>query len=425
MNNLFQKGSLFRNISVLISGTVLAQLIPVLLQPVLKRIFEPEDFGVFDLYLKILGILFVIYAMKYDMGVVLPKNRIKAIGLLVLSIVFSLLFTLVSLLIVIVFEEPLTILLGIQSKYSFVLYLLPFSTLFFSLFNAFNYLLIRDKRFFSSAMNKVSRRSVEGGVQVGMGLNGAVKMYGLFVGDIIGNFAYFVAAYYQGFRGFKFNKRFFNYRFLKALAGEYSDLPKYNILPELLNAGFLAALSFLVLSKFDIRELGFLELTQRILAIPSAFIAYSAGQVLLQRLTEMVNNKQPISKEVYHILYLLLALTVPFVLLIMLFAEPLFGFVFGELWTVSGTYAKYLVLFYAIAFLVSPLSQVLISLQEFKVNAMWKIGRFIVVLPLFFIELGDIKTYLLSYVLLGGGAYVAYLYIILSYVNKYDKSVSR
>jgi O-antigen/teichoic acid export membrane protein len=396
----------------------------VLLQPILKRIFEPEDFGVFDVYLKILGILFVIYAMKYDMGVVLPKNRVKALGLLVLSIIFSVFFTAISILIVFVFENSLIELLGIQAKYSFVLYLLPFSTLFFSLYNTFNYLLIRDKRFVSSAMNKLSRRGVEGGIQIGMGLNGGIKMYGLFVGDIIGNFAYFISAYYQSFRGFKFEKRLFNYQFLKSLAKEYSDLPKYNIIPELLNAGFFAALSFLVLSKFDVRELGFMELTQRILAIPSAFVAYSVGQVLLQRLTEMVNNKQKISEEVHNILYLLLGLTVPFVLITLLFAESIFSFVFGELWIVSGTYAKYLVLFYAIAFLVSPLSQVLISLQEFKINAMWKIGRFVVVLPLFFIELGEIKTYLLSYAILGGVSYIAYLYIILSYANKYDKSIN-
>ncbi len=424
MGNLLQKGSLFRDVSVLVSGTVLAQLIPVLLQPVLKRIFEPEDFGAFDLYLKILGILFVIYAMKYDMGVVLPKNRVKALGLLVLSIVFSFFFTLVSILVVVLFKHPLIVLLGIQPEYSFILYLLPFSTLFFSLFNTFNYLLIRDKKFVASAKNKVIRRSVEGSVQIGMGLTGGTKLFGLFVGDILGNFAYFVAAYYQSFRGFKFEKRFFNYRFLKSLAKEYSDLPKYNIVPELLNAGFFAALSFLVLSRFDIRELGFMELTQRILAIPSAFISYSIGQVLLQRLTEMINKRQKIGKEVYHILYLLLGMTVPFVLLILFFAEPLFSFVFGKIWIVSGTYAKYLVLFYAVAFLVSPLSQVLISLQEFKVNAMWKIGRFMVVLPLFFISLDNIKTYLLSYAILGGGAYIAYLYIILSHTNKYDKSLN-
>ncbi len=425
MSPLFKKDSLLKNASILVSGTIIAQLIPVLMQPVLKRIFEPEDFGVFDIYLKTLGILFVIFAMKYDMGIILPKNRVKALALLVISVAFSLFFTLFFTLLVFIFEEHIIALLHIDKSYSFVLYILPFSTLFFSLYNAFNYLLIRNKQFFSSSLNKVSRRSIEGGVQLGIGLSGSIKHYGLFVGDIIGNMVYFLAAYWQSFKGFKIEPRLFRYSFLKSVAKEYRELPIYNIIPELLNTGFFAALSFLVLSKYDIREVGFMELTQRILAIPSAFIAYSIGQVVLQKTTEMINSKQRIKKEISQVIYLLTVLAVPFIIIIFFFAEPLFSFFFGERWAISGTYSKYLVFFYAIAFVVSPLSQILIALQEFKVNALWKIGRFFIILPLFFITLKNIDNYLISYSVLGIISYIAYFIIILFYANKYDKSLNK
>jgi len=101
---LFRKDSLSRNISVLVSGTVLAQVVPIALQPVLKRIYTPEDFGVLDIYLKTLGILFVVFALKYDMGVVLPKNRVKALMILSLSVMSALTFCLISLLILFLFE---------------------------------------------------------------------------------------------------------------------------------------------------------------------------------------------------------------------------------------------------------------------------------------------------------------------------------
>lgn len=421
---MFKKDSLIKNVTVLVTGTVIAQVIPVALQPVLKRLFTPEDFGVFDIYLKTLGILFVIFALKYDMAVVLPKNRIKALLILSLSVLSAFTFTLISFILLLIFEPQILNLLHFPIKYRYALYILPFSTLFFSLFNTFNYLLIRDKKFYASSLNKVNRRGVEGATQVSLAFAPSIKTFGLFIGDFIGNIIYFLSAYYQSFKGFKIDKRFFKISLLKSVAKEYSDLPKYNIIPELLNTGFFAALSFLVLAKFDIKEVGYMELTQRILAIPSAFIAYSIGQVLLQKITEMVNNKEKITREIKKIFFLLLAMAVPFVILILLFATPIFSFAFGKEWAISGVYSKYLVVFYALGFLISPLSQVLISLQKFKINALWKIARFVIVLPLFFINFEIIDTYLISYSILGVISYVFYLIIIFYQANKYEKSIN-
>ncbi len=418
-----KKDSLIKNISLLVSGTVIAQLIPILLQPVLKRLFTPEDFGVFDIYIKVLGILFVIFAFKYDMAIILPKNRVKALLLLTLSTVFSIFFTVLCLFIVFFFKEDIMVFLKMDSSYSIVLYILPLSVLFFSLYNALNYLLIRDKKFVASSINKISKRSSEGSLQVGSSYIGSIKIYGLVIGDVIGNLFAFIAAYYQSFKTLKIEKRLFNFRLLRHIAKEYSDLPKYNIIPDLLNAGFLAAVSFVVLAQFDLVELGYMELTQRMLAIPSAFIAYSVGQVLLQRITEMVNNKEKIMPQIWRILFLLSSMVIPFVLIILFFAEPIFSIVFGDEWTISGTYSKYLVLFYAAAFLVSPLSQVLISLKKFKANAMWKIGRFFLLIPLFLTTYETVEKYLISYAIIGGFSYIVYFIIVMFYAKKYDDAL--
>ena len=424
MNMQFlKKDSLLKNISLLVSGTVMAQLIPIMLQPILKRIFTPEDFGVFEVYLKLLGILVVVFAFKYEMAIILPKNRVKALLLLTLSTVFSLAFTFITSVIVWIFNDEILNYLGVNSNYSFAIYILPFSVLFFSLYNALNYLLIRDKKFVASSVNKISRRSAEGSTQIGISFISSIKPMGLIIGDVVGNVFATLSAFYQSFRSFRIEKRFFNIRLLRHIAKEYSDLPKYNIIPELLNAGFLAAVSFLVLAKFDIVEVGYMELTQRILAIPTAFIAYSVGQVLLQKITEMVNNKERISKEIRNTFFLLLSMTIPFVLIIYFFAEPIFGFVFGEKWIISGLYSKYLIIFYALAFLVSPLAQVLVSLQEFKVNAIWKIGRFFLIIPLFMLEFESVDNYLISYSILGGLSYVVYFFIVLFYSKKYDDAL--
>lgn len=418
-----KEASFFKNITVLVSGTMLAQMIPILLQPLLKRLFSPEQFGVFDIYLKIIGILFVLYAMKYDLGIVLPKNRVKSLLLLSLSVVLSLGFTLISLLFLLLFDNQILVWLKIPEYYQAALYLIPFSTLFYSIFNALNYLLIREKNFKAASYNKVSRRLAEGGVQVSLFYNLTFRNFGLFIGDLIGNIVYAISAYYQAFRSFRIDGRLFRPRLLISVAKEYRELPLYNIIPELLNAAFFAALSFLVLSKFDIREVGFMELTQRILAIPSVFIAYSTGQVLLQRVTELVNNKKPIFLELKKTFSIMALLTGAFIIGVFFLAVPVFSFVFGNQWAVSGEYSKYLVFFYAAGFLVSPFGQILNSLRKFKQNAMWKILRFVMILPLFFFEFASIDIYLIVYAAIGSFSYVVYFLIIYYQIKKYEHSL--
>ncbi len=422
---MFKKDSLYKNISILISGTVIAQVIPIAIQPILKRIFTPEDFGVFDIYLKILGILFVVFALKYDMGVVLPKNKIKAQALLILSMLFAVVFTAISFVVVLLFNEQILNLLDISSQYSFILYLLPFSTLFFSLYNSINYLLIRDKKFVASSVNKVSRRGLEGAVQVGMGLGltSGLKTYGLFIGDLLGNIAYFVSAYFQSFRGMKFDKRLFSYKFLKNVAKEYSDLPKYNLIPELLNSFFSASLTFIVMAKFSIIDVGFLEATQRLLAVPSAFISVSLGQVILQRVSENVGNKIKIIPDLKMLVYIMFAISIAFTLFILFLGPWSFGLFLGETFEKSGEYAQYLIIYFAVSFMVSAFGQVLIALKEFKANAIWQVSKFFLIYSLVFVSFDSIHSFLLIYSAIGTFVYLLYAVIIYIKARKYDSSL--
>lgn len=404
-------------------GTFVAQLIPVVMQPVLKRLFTPEQFGVFDLYLKALGILFVFFTFKYEIGVVLPKNRVKSLLLINVSIIISLISTVLLYIIVLLFGNEFLKLVEISEDYRFALYFLPLSTFFYSVFNVINYYQIRQKQFKESSINKISRRAAEAAMQTGAGIVPVMQKSGLIVGDLIGNLVNAFMAFYQAFRSFKLDIRLFKISLLWAIAKEYKDLPKYNIVPELINTLFFAVISFLVLSKFSLHDVGLLELTQRILAIPTAFVSFAVGQVLLQKLTESVNSKIPVYHVVKKIFWMLTLMSIPFVLIILFFANPIFAFVFGPEWTISGEYSKYLVVFYVLAFIVSPLGQILISLKELKINALWKIGRFVAIIPLFFMNFSSVTEYLIYFSAIGSVSYIIYLLIVFHYSRKFDASI--
>jgi O-antigen/teichoic acid export membrane protein len=366
----------------------------------------------------------VVFALKYDMGVVLPKNRVKALILLNLSVIIAFAFTIISIILISIFKTNLTELLQIKESYSFVLYILPFSTLFFSLYNTFNYLLIRDKKFVSSSINRISRRGAEGAIQVGFGFSSNLKSFGLFIGDLIGNFVFFLSAFYQSIGKIKYDKRFFKPSMLKAVAKEYSDLPKYNIIPEMLNGFFGASITFMVLSKFGMEEVGYLEPTQRILAIPAAFISVSVGQVLLQRISESIGLKRKITKNIIQISLGLTAMIIPFYIIIKIFGPDLFAWFFGDKWKISGTYATFLVMYFSISFITSPLGQVLIALKKFKINALWQIGKFAVIYAMVIFSYNDIFAFLKTYDIIGSAVYVIYGLMVFYFAISYDKKIS-
>ncbi len=51
MNKFFPKNEFAKNVLTLITGTTTAQTIPIIISPLLTRIYSPEDFGVWDYFL--------------------------------------------------------------------------------------------------------------------------------------------------------------------------------------------------------------------------------------------------------------------------------------------------------------------------------------------------------------------------------------
>jgi len=65
IRKLLQENEFFRNILIISFGVGASQIIIFLFQLILRRLFTPEEFGAFDVYFNIFGILVVL--QHYDM----------------------------------------------------------------------------------------------------------------------------------------------------------------------------------------------------------------------------------------------------------------------------------------------------------------------------------------------------------------------
>ena len=241
---------------------------------------------------------------------------------------------------------------------------------------------------------------------------------GLLIGDMVGNFVQAVFSFWKvkritSLKNFSFAK-------VKEIMREYRELPIYTLIPNVLNIFVLGSLTFLVLTKFELREVGYLEFTQKILSIPSVFISISISQVIFQRTSSLINKKKRIIPLIISAISILAIISVFFVLLIELFGPQLYSLIGGPGWESSGDYAKILVYASAIMLIFSPMGKVLIALKKFKINSLWEGGKFLAIITLFFLDGYTLPQYLKTYTFILIIFYLIYGVLILYQSRKYE-----
>lgn len=412
-----KKSELLKNTSILISGTVIAQLIPIILQPILRRSFLPEVFGVYSVYASLFGILCVIASLKYELAIVLPKKDKIAANLLFLSLLINLGFTLLLIIILTIWGDRVYRLLNIPESLSYYIYLVPVGTFLYTFYQSINYWLIRKKQFLPLSFNKFFRRGAEGAVQVGFSFSKI--SYGLIAGDIAGHLSNVVSGLYQTVKS-GLSIKYLSWNKLKYAFFRYSEFPKFNLIPSLMSAvSFM--LPVIIVNKFYSSEYtGFFDLSRLLLSIPLALIATSLASVLLQSLSEKSINKEGLLKDLIPVLVILLTIAFLEIVVIEFFGVGLFKFIFGEKWGYSGEISRILVWSYAFNFIVSSFSSVFISLNKIKLLSIWQFIYFISISSLFLFRSKAFIDFLKIYVFIEIACYLVYSFLLIKVVHKYE-----
>ena len=124
-----------RNVLTLMTGTSIAQAIPIAVSPILTRIYTPEEFGSFALYMTIVSLLSILVTGRYELAIMLPKKDEDAINLVALSILISFIISVFVFLIVFIFNTEITDWLANKAISSW-LYLIPLSIFFSGLYQS-------------------------------------------------------------------------------------------------------------------------------------------------------------------------------------------------------------------------------------------------------------------------------------------------
>jgi len=360
-------GSFVRNVILVASGTAFAQIIAMLLSPVITRVYGPEAYGIMGTFTSILYIITPIAAMTYPIAIVLPKSVKEAYGLVRISLNITIGVSVLVAIIFIFFGEQIAKLFHIEVITPFLL-LLPIAIFLSGMMQIIEQWLIRTKQFRITAKSTFMQSIIVQGGKAGVGL--IYPAAGVLI---------IFSAISDGMKALlmHLNTRKSDQKlrlgendpaFLKSLAKKHIDFPLYRAPETFINSLSTNLPTLLLTTFFGPAAAGFYNIGKTILNLPSQLIGKSVGDVFYPRASEAANNKERLTPLINRAtLMLALVGVVPYGLVILV-GPWLFSFVFGADWEMAGHYARWISLWSYFAFINRPSVMALpvLSAQRFQ-----------------------------------------------------------
>jgi len=352
------------------TGTTIAQALPIAISPILTRIYTPEEFGVFAIFIAISNILASLVNGKYELAIGLPEKDEDAINIAALGMLIAIGASISIFIVILLFNQDICILLK-NPDFSFWLYWIPISIFLSGFFNILNYLNTRKKHFKTIAIARIYKTTALSACQILLGL---IKegILGLITGHIVSHVIAIIRLFKNINRTFIL-KYTISFPKILLLAKRYSDFPKYSMPAILCNTLSHETVSLFISAIFNASTLGMYYLVQRVLGAPASLISTAIGQVFLQQATNEKKEFNHARQTFYNTVKYLILIGSPIFLTLFFVSEEFFVLVFGEQWRVAGTYAAILTPLFFVRFVVSTVSMMNIIFEKNHIGFYWQL----------------------------------------------------
>lgn len=353
-----------------LSGATLAQIITIILTPIITRLYDPNSYGIFGLFLSISSIVSIFSTARYAEAIVISKDDKGGKEVILVSIVILCAFNIFLCLLLFggISEFAGNILK--QPSLNYYLWFLPLLIFSTGIFQIFQYWYIREKSFGFISICNILSAIVKSGSKIAFALIKSIGAGGLIFAEIIGSIVVALTVWVKAGYADKIGlKSKINSIILWKTAKDYADFPK-NMLPAgVINilAHQIPVIAFTYL--FGPYFSGLYYLSYRVINFPLNLIGSSLSSVSYQFTMTKINEGKMLNRYMEIITARLFLLSiVPFIVLSM-WGESIFAIFFGSQWSQAGLYAQILSPFFLFRFLSSPVT---IFAQMRKTSLMFK-----------------------------------------------------
>jgi O-antigen/teichoic acid export membrane protein len=409
------KGEFSRNVLIVMSGTALAQAVPVIISPILTRLYSPADLGVLALYLSFLSIGVVFATGRFEMAIPIPRFNREAYELAFIAVAFAALLCGLSLIGVLaltgvgsVDHIPFFGSLGIWAL------TLPIGVFMMGLYQCMSYLNNRNKGFVALTISRVGQVCVMAAAQIIAGVSGmgnAGLICGYLVGQIAANIFLLRSTIATKPKELHFPK---NKRMI-ALMRRHSDFPRYIIPGQLISVAAVQIPILLSSYFYGAAAAGFYSLAERVLVLPLSIIGTAIGDVYRQRAAEeYLATGQCRDLYVRTVKRLAVIAVVPLIA-VAIIAPLLFELIFGHSWRQAGYITSILCTMVFFQILSSPLSQTVLLAKMHRLDMFWQFARLLTATASFYLGFAVWGSHYVSITIFACAT--SFLYIVHSFMQ--------
>ena len=366
ITSLLRPGAFVRAVGVLVLGTVVGQVATIAASPILSRLFDPASFGVFALYVAVLGVATTVASLRLEQAIGLPRSKQVAFNILVLSVLCAV--GSAFLIGVLALLAPQFLFPDRSAEIpALVAALLPFGVLFGAVYQAISIWALRTRAFGPVSFTRASQGIGTALAQIVAGLL-ALGAVGLTAGHALGQSIGAGTLIGKTLRGSGVQRP--RLRELWYGLKRYRRFPLLALPAALLNSVSVQVPTIALAAAFGAAATGQYFLSVRITMAPLDLIARSIGQVFyadaiaLGRRRPRALRSLVVGTSVKSFLIGLMP-----GLLALILSPVLFPIIFGPDWLDAGLMSQSLAIMLMANFAVTPITQIflIVEMQVFSV----------------------------------------------------------
>jgi O-antigen/teichoic acid export membrane protein len=350
--------AVFRHMLILAAGSGAAKAIGLAVTPIITRLYSPEQYGVYMLFVACIALLAPLASLRYAAALPLPKREGSATALLAATLALLVVSVSVLALVFAAFSQPLFSLLSAESLAAYWP-LLVLAVACAGLYEILTNWSMRRKAFRVMVRAEVSQSVLGGAIKIGLAL-AALQRIGLFVGHIAAQAMACVMLAAGAWRETRSHFRRVSLRTMRIVVARYAAFPGYRLPSQLLlNFGQQAPMLF-ASAIYGAATAGQLGLALVALALPLALVIQTTGQAYYAEIARIGRtDPERILQITRGVMFRLLSLGLLPTLVLMLGGTTLFPLLFGARWHDAGVFASILSVYLLAQFVANPLSHAL------------------------------------------------------------------
>lgn len=412
-----------RNVGKLLSANVVAQVIGLIVYPILTRMYAPEDFGLMNLFISIGNVLVVLSLVDYYYAIVLPKQDRHAVALVHVSSL-ALLITVALVALSVMLAGPISALFKSPELERYY-WIMPIYVLTMGTWNILNYWYIRQKQFGQISQYLMSQSALSAGGKIGMGYAGVLQG-GMIYAVVVAPLLSLVTSIVRNFRGSLQPLLHISKSDIVEQSKQYRNFPCFVLPRSFLNvlAGQLPIL--LLTPFFGAKYVGLLSMALLLGYTPIGTITRAIYQVLYQYTTERVHAAQRIGDVFWRFIGWSSVIILPVFGGLFFVLPDITSWLLGEEWRVVGTYIRWMLPWLYLSLLTGSTCYLSDVFMKQRIGLFFEILLAVCRISGLCIGIAakDFTTAIAAYSISTAIAVLAQLVWIASLVRKYDRDIT-